>query len=86
VSSLDFANGQGILMLGAGAAPTAALSAAIVWPMRTGMGAGHPVRQWGNDSISGWSAANSITTIRTNSAHNLPLTRYSNGQLYSQRQ
>jgi hypothetical protein len=109
-SALDFAAGQGILVLAAGAAPVIATpQAPTVTPVGQAgstslsyciadtdwFGGKTPCSAVGSTStgmasfglqsytISGWSSTNSVVTITTRAAHNIPSAKY-NGWLYPQ--
>ena len=110
-SALDFANGQGVLVLNAGPAPVIATpQAPTVTPIaqvgstsysycvvdEDWYGGRTPCSAVGSTStgmasfglqsytVSGWSATNGVVTITTSTPHNIPTSRYSNGQFYPQ--
>jgi hypothetical protein len=110
-SAMDFAPGQGILVLAAGAAPTIATpQAPMVTPIaqagstsysycivdtdwfggRTPCGAAGTTStgpaSFGlqSYSISGWSSSSNVVTVTTSAAHNIPTSKYANGQLWPQ--
>lgn len=110
-SAMDFAVGQGILVLRAGTAPAIATpQAPTVTPIAqagstsysycivdTDWFGGHtPCSPAGSTSIgpaafglqgysiSSWSSSNSVITVTTSAPHNIPTSKYANGQLWPQ--
>jgi hypothetical protein len=110
-SAMDFAAGQGILVLAAGAAPAIATpQAPSVTPVAQAASASYsyciadtdwfggrtPCSPVGSTStapaafglqsysISTWSSTNSVITVTTSAPHNIPTSKYNNGQFWPQ--